>query len=229
MSIQWQPDPQTFQDKLRHCAFKGLRECRAVNPLAPRPQPTTDGATGANLVCHPAAPCLAPFEIHVQWTPERQGVGWCMRLVYSVRGPLGRLRFPAPATASACDGLWAHTCFEAFFSEPAATAYRELNFSPSTHWAHYRFERERVRDEAPPPLAIPEVQFVLAAPDQCKLSSRVAIKANQSDQSATWFAPTAVLELSDGSLSYWAVHHPKPKPDFHARDGWCVPLAWSVL
>ena len=108
-------------------------------------------------------------------------------------------------------------------------AYRELNFSPSSRWAHYRFERERVRDEAPPTLAIPEVQFVLAAPDQCTLSSRVAIKANQSDQSATWFAPTAVLELSDGSLSYWAVHHPKAKPDFHARDGWCVPLAWSVL
>jgi hypothetical protein len=33
---------------------------------------------------------------------------------------------------------------------------------------------------------------------------------------------TAVLELEDGSLSYWALHHPKPQPDFHDRGGWTV-------
>ena len=207
-----------------------LRESTAVNPLPPSLQPQSDSANGVTLVCHPAVPCPAPFQLHVRWMLEGgQGAASVVRLVYTVRGPLDRLRWPAPAETSATDGLWAHTCFEAFFSEQSASSYRELNFSPSTRWAHYRFERERVRDEAPPSLAAPGVQFSMVANDQCALSTTVAIKPHRMGEAPTLFAPTADLELADGGLSYWAVHHPKPTPDFHARDGWRIPLAWSVL
>ncbi|MEZ5701873.1 MAG: hypothetical protein R3E42_07815 [Burkholderiaceae bacterium] len=152
-----------------------------------------------------------------------------VRLVYTVRGPLDRLQWPAPTKPVAADGLWAHTCFEAFFSERSAASYRELNFSPSSCWAHYRFERERVRGETADFLMAPEVQFSMIASDHCTLSATLAAKPHLEGEASTLFAPTAVLELADGGLSYWAVHHPKPKPDFHARDGWRIPLAWSVL
>ena len=38
---------------------------------------------------------------------------------------------------------------------------------------------------------------------------------------------TAVIESTDGSLSYWALAHPRGVPDFHARAGWTarLPLA----
>ena len=171
-----------------------------------------------------------PIQLHVRWMfEELRDAAWVMRLVYTVLGPLEGLRWPAPTESGAADGLWAHTCFEAFFSEQSASSYRELNFSPSTRWAHYRFERERVRDEAPPSLTAPDVQFSVVAGNQCMLSTTVATRPHQMGEAPTLFAPTAVLELAGGGLSYWAVHHAKPTPDFHARDGWRIPLAWSVL
>ena len=35
----------------------------------------------------------------------------------------------------------------------------------------------------------------------------------------------AVIESTDGSLSYWASHHPRPQPDFHDAAGFCVALS----
>ncbi len=31
---------------------------------------------------------------------------------------------------------------------------------------------------------------------------------------------SAVLEHSTGIKTYWAIRHPKPTPDFHAKEGW---------
>jgi hypothetical protein len=35
---------------------------------------------------------------------------------------------------------------------------------------------------------------------------------------------TAVLEQPGGELSYWALNHPGPEPDFHDRRGWSLRL-----
>ncbi len=35
---------------------------------------------------------------------------------------------------------------------------------------------------------------------------------------------TAVIEPLEGPISYWALSHPAPKPDFHHADGWILPL-----
>ena len=34
----------------------------------------------------------------------------------------------------------------------------------------------------------------------------------------------AVVEETDGRLSYWALTHPAERPDFHHRDGFVLPL-----
>ena len=35
---------------------------------------------------------------------------------------------------------------------------------------------------------------------------------------------SAVIETDDGRLSYWALAHPAPQPDFHHRAGWTARL-----
>ena len=37
-------------------------------------------------------------------------------------------------------------------------------------------------------------------------------------------ALSAVVEETDGRLSYWALTHPAERPDFHHRDGFVLPL-----
>ncbi len=180
-----------------------------------------------DLVCHPATPCTAPIAVQVQWAVAPSDGGWALRLIYALSGDVHRFRLPAVTASGAADGLWAHTCFEAFVSEPGSAAYRELNFSPSTQWAHYRFTEERVRDQGFVDRA-PLVSAHASAQDPWVLVATVAVTPLAPNVPDNLFAPTAVLESDDGQLSYWAAKHPSAKPDFHTRAGWAMPLAWSI-
>jgi hypothetical protein len=168
--------------------------------------------------------------VQVQCRPQRVGTNrGRLQLTYTVRGDIHRLRLPAVCEPGPADGLWAHTCFEAFFSEPAAPAYHEFNFSPSTQWAHYRFREERVRDALWIDRTLPpHVQMPPGDPTQWVLTASVDATPLGDDQPGTWFAPTAVLEMNDGSLSYWAMSHPAPRPDFHNRTGWTTAIGWAI-
>jgi hypothetical protein len=42
--------------------------------------------------------------------------------------------------------------------------------------------------------------------------------------SALRLALSAVIEETDGHLSYWALAHPAERPDFHHRDGFVLAL-----
>jgi hypothetical protein len=167
------------------------------------------------------------LKVMVSWVPQKLAGGWVLQLTYTVLGDIARLCLPEPAESRAMDGLWAHTCFEAFFSEPPSAAYREFNFSPSTQWAHYRFSTERTPDPSGPAPATPVVQSPEVSHNRLVMTASVAAKPVT--QLETLFSPTAVLELTDGSLSYWAVNHPAPLPDFHARAGWTTPLGWAIV
>lgn len=117
------------------------------------------------LHCHPATPCAAVVALAVR-VENLGAVGWHLR--YELAGDLARLRLPAPAAAPVfADGLWRHTCFEAFAAHLGTTgpagaenhlpqgdasnasegklAYREFNFSPCGRWAAYAFAAERQR------------------------------------------------------------------------------------
>ena len=57
------------------------------------------------------------------------------------------------------DGLWQHTCFEAFVGLGDGPAYLELNFSASGDWAAYRFDDYRqgmrpMQNASPPRIAV---------------------------------------------------------------------------
>jgi len=134
------------------------------------------------------------------------------------------LRISAPQAPGAADGLWQHTCCEAFIGEDAAgsTAYREFNFSPSGQWAAYRFVACRQRDMAFRPPGVPrlawrcsaaggELEVVLPGP---LLPAGASLPLGLS----------VVLEAADGSKSYWALTHGAAQPDFHLNQSFSLKL-----
>src|SRR5437764_14002053 len=64
-------------------------------------------------------------------------------LSYIVTGQMRDVRLPPVTAAARADGLWQHTCFEAFVRASSGPGYYEFNFAPSTQWAAYRFDSYR--------------------------------------------------------------------------------------
>jgi hypothetical protein len=167
------------------------------------------------LVCHADNINAAVQILRVAMQPAEDG---SLHLHYVLHGDLSKLRIPEPQVPEYADGLWRHTCFEAFVALEGEAGYREFNFSPSGRWAAYAFEAYRV----------PATAFEASAPRISVVQTRQELRLQVS--LATTGLPlrgsgtmllglTAVLEADDGSLSYWALHHPCAHPDFHHRAG----------
>ncbi|HEV8712545.1 MAG TPA: hypothetical protein VGX03_06930, partial [Candidatus Binatia bacterium] len=92
------------------------------------------------LQCHPAtrARSVRGIQVQVGW-----GQGGALALTFSLAGDLARLRIPTPQSSRRADGLWQHTCFEAFIRREGEPGYYEFNFAPSGAWAAYAFSRYR--------------------------------------------------------------------------------------
>jgi hypothetical protein len=145
-------------------------------------------------------------------------------LNYRVVGELGAVRMPELRPPVHTDGLWRHTCFEAFVGSAASPEYGEYNFSPSGAWAAYHFTGYRAGMEPHKGGRMPNFSFDLqdgalvltAQVDLGWLSLGEAGKARA--------GVTAVIEDRAGQLSYWALKHPQEKPDFHHADGFVLSL-----
>lgn len=170
-----------------------------------------------SLAPHPSTPRAGAAAL--QASLERTANHWLLR--YQLTGDTARLRVPGPAADAAfSDGLWRHTCFEAFVGCEGDAAYREFNFSPSGHWAAYAFSAERVPAEKAPPLPTPLIACDRQA-HALTLQARVPVGALPAPGAAGYLIGlSAVIEDTDGQLSYWALHHPAARPDFHHRGGW---------
>lgn len=170
-------------------------------------------AATAALICHPATPCDAVRSIQVE---IRQAADAALALRYALDGDLSRLRIPAHRPARRADGLWQHTCFELFCAAGATPAYYELNLSPSSEWAIYRFDNYRAGMAAAETQRAPRISLH-QQPDGLQVDALVDL----GELSALYDGPTlqlalsAVIEDADGRLSYWALAHPAAKPDFH--------------
>lgn len=155
-------------------------------------------------------------------------VGWTaegLQLVYAIAGNISALRVPAATKPGPADGLWQHTCLEAFVSARGGASYREFNVSPSGQWAAYRFAGERQRDtSAAPDLPAPATQLAVT-PTLLSLDVRLPLTALPSSAPHLEMALCAVVEELDGRLSYWALQHPKASPDFHHPAGRMLRLA----
>jgi hypothetical protein len=138
---------------------------------------------------------------------------------YRLAGEMGEVRTPAQAEPARRDGLWRHTCFEAFVRGPGE-GYLELNFSPSTEWAAYRFAgyREGMAEAE----VVPEIHAVRTA-RTLELTAAVDLPEELAD--VDWsLAVSAVVEATAGGVAYWSLAHPAGKPDFHHPDCFCLRL-----
>ena len=149
-----------------------------------------------------------------------------LRFQYVLEGDVGAVRIPAPGPARQTDELWKHTCFEAFIASQGGE-YRELNFSPSTAWAAYSFESYR-KGMAPVALSpAPRIEVTRSDAQRVVVEARVALPGLLPDG---WRAPgtklrialTAVIEDTNGRISYWSLKHAPDKPDFHHAAGFIL-------
>ncbi len=226
------------------------------------------------LQSHPAHPPPAGLRVEVRrLRPDDRTRP--LRLAFELFAGPDAVRVPAPLDRAAprrADGLWQHTCFEAFVAAPAAPAnpsmpagsaamdaaadsaagvpYVEFNLAPSGAWAIYRFEdyRGAMRPESvgvepqlvvsrqpgvlrvevalawPVPLPGQRVADTAPAATPSLLSTSAAAPALPGASEA-WrgrLGLSAVVEAADGSLSYWALHHPAARPDFHNGEGFAL-------
>jgi hypothetical protein len=175
------------------------------------PHPVTEPGAQQGLVQELAVDVARPEEL--------------LLLAYRLTGDVEALRLPEPRAPIRTDGLWRHTCFEAFIGRTGSSEYWEYNFSPSGAWATYHFEGYR---EGMAPL-------MKGAPPQLRLESgqdhftlHVAVDLSWLLRSTTGLGLRlglcAVIEDRAQMLSYWSLKHPTEKPDFHHADGFVIDL-----
>ncbi len=161
-------------------------------------------------------------------------------LHYRLHGA-SRLALPLPATPGPADGLWQHTCCEAFVAAVDGSTYREFNFSPSGQWAVYDFAAYRQRRpdgqaSAAPAITCQQVgetlhltatvPAALLPAGTARLGVTVVAEARPATNSLAETSDTtiAIDAKTGGSTSYWALAHAGERPDFHLAASFTLPL-----
>lgn len=174
------------------------------------------------LKLHPDSRCPAATRIEVDVARPRLGT---LELCFAVSGKIGDLRMPPVTACARADGLWRHTCFEAFVRASPGAGYFEFNFAPSTHWAAYGFTGYRGGMRVAREIGAP--RFEVESAGAC-YTLRVTAELNgvpclPSD--AAWrLGLSAVIEETNGRISHWALAHPPGKADFHHSDCFALEL-----
>lgn len=168
------------------------------------------GAHALALSPHPSAPHASVRAIEARVARAPDGM---LSVTYSVEGDLARVRLPPPRPPRRADGLWQHTCFEAFVAPDPGPDYLELNFSPSGEWASYAFSAYREGIAAAEDTAAPAI--TVTRDGSALIVDAAVCLTRLKGGSPARIALAAVLEESSGSLSYWALQHPPGRPDFH--------------
>lgn len=173
------------------------------------------------LCPHPA--CTAPMHLSVSATILRNEVGDLL-LSYRVHGDLAKIIIPepVPVTAVPCDGLWQHTCCEAFIATAHDVDYREFNLSPSGQWAAYRFSDYRQIDPQYRPSTVPRISCQKGIED-FQLDAHLPSLPFPRQQILI-MGLSVVIEAANGSKSYWALDHAGSQPDFHHRQSFTLTL-----
>ncbi|HTC14544.1 MAG TPA: DOMON-like domain-containing protein [Steroidobacteraceae bacterium] len=144
---------------------------------------------------------------------------------YTMSGDMARVRVPVGGAGHRTDGLWKHTCCEAFVAAPGVPGYHEFNFSPALDWAAYRFDDYRTGMTAATLTQAPGLQVRRTA-GQLELTATVHLAGVASLRSAgtLQLALAAVIEEQSGRLAYWALRHGPGNPDFHHPDNFALEL-----
>jgi hypothetical protein len=190
-----------------------------------RPERTSEAGAARRhaLAAHPGAAPPAGVAVTARLAGAGPGGFGCE---FELTADATRIRVPEAEPGRRADGLWRHTCFEAFLAAEGAASYCEFNFSPGGDWAAYRFDGYRA-GMRPAGLAAPPRLAVRRTAGGLTLSAQVPLAGLFASGSAVRVALAAVLEDEGGALSYWALAHAPGRPDFHHAAGFalaaCVP------
>jgi len=174
-------------------------------------------------VSHPfALRSFAPPPASLALTGSVQRDGDRLSLYYRLEDPEGLVLVPpAIAVPRRCYDLWTTTCFEFFLAEPGAEPYWEVNLSPSGDWNLFQLSGYR-QGLAPDP-AISALPFAVERDGGgLDLAVMLDLGALPLAGRPLELAVTAVVELRDGEILYWALAHPGEQADFHWRDGFLL-------
>ncbi len=143
-----------------------------------------------------------------------------LALRYLVSGNIAALSLAPIAASARADGLWEHSCFEAFVRAGPGPDYAELNFAPSSLWAAYRFDDYRQGMRAAE-IAPPRIE-TRAGGQSYELHATLDLDLAGDRDWALNLA--AVIETRAGAKSWWALAFPPGPPDFHHRDCFALEL-----
>jgi len=208
---------------------------------------------GLDTIPHPMDAFETPWRDLIPFTPRSapapeisvrlQRQAGALSFQYALRAEMAHVRVPPAAPADSnipgastraavqggrsgrADGLWNHTCFEAFIGGPGIPGYYEFNFSPSGQWAVYRFDSYR-KGMSPAAVSTPPHLTIRRSDVGLELKATIRLHDLKVLQSVRTLklALSAVLEDDGGNLSYWALKHAPDKPDFHYPDGFVLEL-----
>ncbi|MBX9815222.1 MAG: hypothetical protein A4S12_11515 [Proteobacteria bacterium SG_bin5] len=158
---------------------------------------------------HPSNPSAAIQDVAVSVRRRADRLA----LSFRPQGDPSAIVWPAEQPGGFSDGLWRHTCFEAFITTRGVAGYVELNLAPSGRWAAYRFSDYRAGMargvSAPGPIC------AAAWPPTLIAGVRLADVPSGADW---WLNLAAVIELAGGDRAYFALAHAEGNPDFHHPD-----------
>ena len=177
----------------------------------------------AELKPHPGESCPAIRHFAIKVDPAALPAS--LLVLYRIAGDIDRLRLPPAGFARRADGLWQHSCFEAFLRAGPVASYYEFNLAPSGDWAAWRFGRlrsERITPDIPAP-RMERRHF----PDGYELGARIPIAALPELARAIEIEAgiAAVIEADDGTMSHWALAHGGAKPDFHDPESFLLKVS----
>jgi hypothetical protein len=208
-------------------------------------------AKRVSLQVHPDTPCgpLTGLEVEVARSATRAGFrNIALRFVTS--GNIRALEVPhhLDPKRGRKDGLWRHTCFEAFVRVGSSSVYHEFNLAPSGDWACYRFDDYRhgmeIEHHAGAPRIETQTRWAPLDPERrdwlqqagidplgrfetpfFTLTATLDMAGTMLSVDEPWcLGLSAVIEERNGRISYWALAHPPGKPDFHHPDCFALEL-----
>ncbi len=175
-----------------------------------------------SLQIHPSTPSNAVRSLDAQFSITAPGL---LTLHYNLQAQMSRIRVGTEAAPGRADGLWKHTCFEAFIRPGGSDGYYELNFSPTRQWAVYQFDayRHGMRPfelSNPPEIVVRQAASLL----ELRVTFSLPMGAVPGVAPRPRLALTAVVQEDSGSLCYWSARHPRGKPDFHHPESFALEL-----
>ncbi|MGI9246257.1 MAG: DOMON-like domain-containing protein [Steroidobacteraceae bacterium] len=174
------------------------------------------------LACHASSPSLAVRSLTAS---ARIGGAGKLAVSFALEADMSQVVLPRARSPARADELWRTTCFEVFLAVPGGEAYCELNFSPSGEWAMYGFVGYR-RGMAPIEVRRPPRVAIRPTGRGLLLEAITYVKELPMPQPGLPLraGAAAIIEETDGRLSYWALTHPSALPDFHHRLGFVLQI-----